>query len=293
RASRRRPARLRGSPRRPRAVSAADRRGVAVRDGLARQLPGPRSEAREPVGVVDRVAASRRARLQRRDYLGRHVDGRRGGGRHDGGAREAGARGGLRSRVDLQRAAGSAERARRARRLHRSGRSGPADAASRARARRLGCAARVGRVAARNRHPRAALRPARPRAARLTMDATRDDAVKVRRSARVLLSASDVAAIYDRMAASITPALAERDPIVLAVMNGGVFTAIELCKRFDFPYEFAYVHATRYANTTAGGTLDWHVEPRPELEGRAVLVVDDILDAGLTLAALERALRER
>lgn len=125
------------------------------------------------------------------------------------------------------------------------------------------------------------------------MDATRDDAVKVRRSARVLLSASDVAAVYDRMAASITPALAERDPIVLAVMNGGVFTAIELCKRFDFPYEFAYVHATRYANTTAGGTLDWHVEPRPELEGRAVLVVDDILDAGLTLAALEHALRAR
>src|SRR5690606_14963576 len=39
--------------------------------------------------------------------------------------------------------------------------------------------------------------------------------------------------------------------------------------------------------------LDWHVEPRPELEGRAVLVVDDILDAGLTLAALEHALRAR
>src|SRR5690606_14166675 len=60
-----------------------------------------------------------------------------------------------------------------------------------------------------------------------------------------------------------------------------------------FPYEFAYVHATRYGNTLKGGLLEWHVEPRPELEGRSVLVVDDILDAGVTLAALERALEER
>lgn len=130
------------------------------------------------------------------------------------------------------------------------------------------------------------------------MDARREDAVRARRNARVLLSASEVDAIYDRMAASITTALADLDPVVLAIMNGGAFTAIELCKRFDFPYEFAYVHATRYANTLTGGTLtggalDWHVEPRAELAGRAVLVVDDILDAGLTLAALEHALYER
>jgi hypoxanthine phosphoribosyltransferase len=108
-----------------------------------------------------------------------------------------------------------------------------------------------------------------------------------------LLSAAEVGAAYDRMAASISAVLADRNPVVLAVMNGGAFTAIELCRRFDFPYEFAYVHATRYANTLQGGSLDWHVEPRPELEGRTVLVVDDILDVGLTLAALEGALQDR
>lgn len=125
------------------------------------------------------------------------------------------------------------------------------------------------------------------------MDARLEDAIAARRNARVLLSAAEVAAVYDRMAGAITATLAERNPVVLAMMNGGAFTAIELCRRFAFPYEFAYVHATRYGNALTGGALDWHVEPRPELEGRSVLVVDDILDAGLTLAALERALHER
>ena len=119
------------------------------------------------------------------------------------------------------------------------------------------------------------------------------NAVAARRDAQVLLSADAVAAVYDRMARSISSALAGRNPVVLAVMHGGVFTAIELCRRFDFPYEFAYVHATRYADTLTGGALDWHVEPRPGLEGRTVLVVDDILDIGVTLAALEQALRGR
>ncbi|HEX6996450.1 MAG TPA: hypoxanthine-guanine phosphoribosyltransferase [Gammaproteobacteria bacterium] len=125
------------------------------------------------------------------------------------------------------------------------------------------------------------------------MDARLDDAITARRAARVLLTADEVGAVYDRMARSIAGIVAECNPVVLAVMHGGVFTAVELCRRFDFAYEFGYVHATRYAGGLEGGTLDWHVEPRPELEGRTVLVVDDILDEGLTLAALEHALRER
>lgn len=127
----------------------------------------------------------------------------------------------------------------------------------------------------------------------MTMDTRMRAAITARREARRLLSAADVSAVYDRMAQAIAATLAEVNPVVLAVMNGGAFTAIELCRRFDFPYEFGYVHVTRYAEGLTGGEIDWRVEPRPELEGRTVLVVDDILDAGLTLAALEHALTER
>ena len=118
------------------------------------------------------------------------------------------------------------------------------------------------------------------------MDPKLEDAIAARRDARVLLSAEAVAAVFDRMSRSIAAAIADRNPVVLAVMNGGAFTAIELCRRFDFPYEFGYVHATRYGDALQGGTLEWHAEPRPDLEGRSVLVVDDFLDSGLTVAAV-------
>ncbi len=93
-----------------------------------------------------------------------------------------------------------------------------------------------------------------------------------------------------RMVAEITPRLENANPVVLAVMHGGAFTAIELCKRFDFPHEFDYVHVTRYGGGTAPGELTWRVRPSPELKGRTVLVVDDILDRGHTLQALKAEL---
>jgi hypoxanthine phosphoribosyltransferase len=111
-----------------------------------------------------------------------------------------------------------------------------------------------------------------------------------RRKARRLYSARDVARALDRMAARLTPALEHANPVVLAVMHGGAFTALELCKRFRFAYEFDYVHVTRYRGATRGGGLRWLVRPSRALAGRTVLVVDDILDHGKTLRALDAAL---
>jgi hypoxanthine phosphoribosyltransferase len=110
------------------------------------------------------------------------------------------------------------------------------------------------------------------------------------RTARRLYSARDVARALDRMAAELTPVLQHANPVVLAVMHGGAFTALELCKRFRFPYEFDYVHVTRYRGATRGGGVTWLVRPSRALAGRTVLVVDDILDHGKTLHALDREL---
>jgi hypoxanthine phosphoribosyltransferase len=93
-----------------------------------------------------------------------------------------------------------------------------------------------------------------------------------------------------RMAAELSPRLAGANPVVLAVMYGGAFTALELCRRFDFPHEFDYVHPTSYVRSEIGGELTWRVRPAGRLAGRTVLVVDDILDRGLTLHALHAEL---
>jgi hypoxanthine phosphoribosyltransferase len=111
-----------------------------------------------------------------------------------------------------------------------------------------------------------------------------------RGSARRLYTAGDVARALDRMAGELAPRLEHANPVVLAVMHGGAYTALELCKRFRFPHEFDYVHVTRYRGATRGGALAWRVRPRRALAGRTVLVVDDILDRGKTLRALDSEL---
>ena len=122
------------------------------------------------------------------------------------------------------------------------------------------------------------------------MNAIPSAAQGVRRAARRLYSARDVARALDRMAAELTPRLAQANPVVLAVMHGGAFAALELCKRFTFPHEFDYVHVTRYRGETRGRELRWRVRPTKALAGRTVLLVDDILDHGTTLRALDAEL---
>ena len=116
------------------------------------------------------------------------------------------------------------------------------------------------------------------------------EAGRIRSSARLVCSGREVEKSIGTMAERITVELADKNPVVLAVMHGGVFTAIHLCRHFDFPYEFDYVHATRYQGDLTGGALTWHVRPSPALAGRSVLLVDDVLDRGLTLSELQREL---
>ncbi|HTS55630.1 MAG TPA: hypoxanthine-guanine phosphoribosyltransferase [Burkholderiales bacterium] len=103
----------------------------------------------------------------------------------------------------------------------------------------------------------------------------------------------ELAAAVRRVAQEITAVLADRVPLVLSVMGGAVVFTGQLLPLLHFPLEFDYIHVTRYRGTMQGGTIQWKVEPRPLLAGRVVLVVDDILDEGHTMAAIrERLIQE-
>jgi hypoxanthine phosphoribosyltransferase len=92
------------------------------------------------------------------------------------------------------------------------------------------------------------------------------------------------------MAATLAPELGNLNPVVLAVMHGGAFAALELSRRFAFPHEFDYVHVTRYRGDTRAAKLVWRARPSKALAGRHVLIVDDIFDHGTTLRAVQQAL---
>lgn len=95
-----------------------------------------------------------------------------------------------------------------------------------------------------------------------------------------------------RMAREITAELSGRDPLILCVMNGGVVAFGKLMPQFPFPLQIDFLHVTRYGNSTTAGDLEWKVHPQTTLKSRVVLVIDDILDEGGTLAAIMDYCRE-
>lgn len=106
--------------------------------------------------------------------------------------------------------------------------------------------------------------------------------------ATILLSNDKIMAGFDKMAAEATPVLQDKNPILLCVMNGGLMTMSELAMRLNFPLQMDYLHATRYDGETSGGRkVFWRREPSIPLKDRCVVIVDDILDGGITLKAIE------
>jgi hypoxanthine phosphoribosyltransferase len=116
---------------------------------------------------------------------------------------------------------------------------------------------------------------------------------KTLKTAELICSQAQVAVAIERLAHEITQRLGESQPLVLGVMGGGVVFTGQLLPLLHFPLEFDYIHVTRYRGTTRGGTIEWKVEPRQSLIGRAVLVLDDILDEGQTLAAIRERVLEQ
>lgn len=107
-----------------------------------------------------------------------------------------------------------------------------------------------------------------------------------------LYTTKEVEAALDRMAIKIHEQLHDKNPIILCVMIGGLIPMGNLLPRLDFPLSVDYVHATRYRGEISGGELHWKVKPTLDLKDRTVLVVDDILDGGITLASIIESVKE-
>ena len=113
-----------------------------------------------------------------------------------------------------------------------------------------------------------------------------EESWKIFRTAELICPAEEVQAALQRLAQEISAELGDRHPLVLSVMGGAVVFSGQLLPLLEFPLDFDYIHASRYGSQTQGGQLEWKVLPKENVAGRAVLVLDDILDEGHTLAAI-------
>jgi hypoxanthine phosphoribosyltransferase len=112
------------------------------------------------------------------------------------------------------------------------------------------------------------------------------------KDSELIASAAQVQAAVQRVAAEIEHKLGKSYPLVLAVMGGAVVFAGQILPLLRFPLDFDYIHASRYGVMTRGASIEWRVSPPQLAKGRAVLVLDDILDHGETMNAIRNRLLE-
>jgi len=103
--------------------------------------------------------------------------------------------------------------------------------------------------------------------------------------ADLVCPADEVRRSVARMAQEIAARLKGEFPVVLAIMGGATVFTGHLLPLLNFPLEFGAIEVTRYEGTQ-GRDIKWRLEPRDNVRGRIVLVLDDILDEGITLAAV-------
>ncbi|MDV6343290.1 hypoxanthine-guanine phosphoribosyltransferase [Nitrosomonas sp. Is37] len=123
-------------------------------------------------------------------------------------------------------------------------------------------------------------------------DLTDKEAEQLLKNAELIASAHMLTETVERMAKEITTVLAGQYPLVLCVMSSAVVFTGQLLPLLNFPLDFDYLHPTRYNHTLQGGVIEWKVSPPDNLKGRAVLVLDDILDEGFTLATIRQRVME-
>jgi hypoxanthine phosphoribosyltransferase len=111
---------------------------------------------------------------------------------------------------------------------------------------------------------------------------------------RILLGEQEIRSGIERVAAEITRVYAHDEPTVIAVLKGSVIFVADLIRRLPFPLRLAFVWAESYRQgRTSGPLVLSDLPPEEELRGRRVLLVDDILDSGRTLAAIRVELLAR
>jgi len=107
--------------------------------------------------------------------------------------------------------------------------------------------------------------------------------MQVHETAECLFDAAAVEAGISTLAGQVAKACRDDFPLVLCVMNGGLYLTGQLLRHWDFPLTVDYVHATRYRLSTLGKDVLWKAYPQNEISNRHVLIIDDIFDQGFTL----------
>ncbi len=106
----------------------------------------------------------------------------------------------------------------------------------------------------------------------------------------LFISEAEILTQVKRVADEMNRDLAEKDPIFLGILNGAFMFASDLYKQLNFPCQISFLKLASYSGTTSTGTVKQLIGINMELKDRVVVVLEDIVDTGVTLETIIRQL---
>lgn len=107
------------------------------------------------------------------------------------------------------------------------------------------------------------------------------------------LTPDDIARLVDQVAVRINTDYADKHPLFVCVLNGAFMYASDLFKRITVPSEITFIRLKSYSGTQTTGTIRELIPLQQSVEGRDVIIIEDIVDTGLTMHHFRRMLREQ
>lgn len=106
------------------------------------------------------------------------------------------------------------------------------------------------------------------------------------------LTTTQISDAVDNLAYQINRDLADKKPVFLGILNGSYMVMADLTRKFNHDCEVAFLRASSYEGTASSGELTESLNVDIDLAGRTVVIVEDIVDTGLTVDALSRKLQK-
>ena len=111
---------------------------------------------------------------------------------------------------------------------------------------------------------------------------------------RVLLSQRQIEDKVSEMARAITRDFLGKTPVLVGILKGSVFFLSDLIRRLDLDHEVDFISISSYASgVTSSGTVRMLKDLDHDISGRDVLIVEDIIDSGLSLSYLRKNILSR
>ncbi len=110
----------------------------------------------------------------------------------------------------------------------------------------------------------------------------------------ILLSEQDIKDIVKKVGAEITRDYADKNPLVIAVLRGAVVFMADIMRAIECPLSIDFMAVSSYGDgVKSSGVVRIVKDLDTKIEGRHVIIVEDVLDSGLTLSYLVRMLKSR